>query len=72
MHDLFAPQPLAELGAKLARLVRVFLVGLLVAGRIEAAVALGIGFEVDHVAFGWALLACFSIAGVHAYRPPGA
>jgi len=71
MHDLYAPEPLAELGATLARAVRVFLMTLLVAGTIAAALALLLGVgRVDHVATGWAMLAGFAMAGVRAYRPP--
>ncbi len=72
MHCVFAPQPLAELGARLARAVRVFLLVLLAAGTIAAGVVLALdALRIDHVIAGWGLLAGFSLAGIRAYRSPG-
>ena len=73
MHCVFAPQPLADLGARLARAVRVFLLALLAAGTVVAALVLVLGVApLDNVVPGWGLLAGFSLAGIRAYRPPGA
>ena len=73
MHCVFAPQPLADLGARVARAVRGFLLVLLAAGTIAAAVVLAAdAARAESIVAGWGLLAGFSLAGVRAYRPPGA
>jgi hypothetical protein len=72
MHDVFAPEPLTELGPRLARAVRAFLIALLALGTVAAVatVAAG-GVAVGDAVAGWGLLAGFSLAGVRVYRPPG-